>query len=380
MRRWLALPVMFAAAALLALSGAPRPAQAQDGKPVEETFTTADGVRLKGLFHRSPKGGQGDPVVVLLYPPGPDRTMLKPGDWDGLAKTLNDNGFHVFRFDWRGHGKSTDITDPLGDGTGFSGFWTNRFTGLWHQNPRYVVGANRRPVKNELNVKTDIRPGYFPVYATDLAAVRLHLDQKNDQGDLNSSSIYLIGAGDTATLAMLWLAAEWNRPAVAPVLGAGLQYKYTPMPGIVVDPPAGADIAGAIWLSASRPSVIPAPAVANWVRSNLKLRDNNPMLFLYGEKDSSGASGSRYFYDQVLVAKGNRSQGVKDLEQTFLTAVPKTSLSGVNLLGKNAETGTEDTIVKYLQARQKDRVALTRKMRNYVGPYFIDLRYFGLAP
>jgi len=91
-------------------------------RPVEEAFTTADGVRLKGLFHRSPNGDkQGDAVVVLLYPPGPDRNMLK-GNWDDLVGRLNDAGFHVFRFDWRGHGGSFDLVDPLGDNTPFAGF------------------------------------------------------------------------------------------------------------------------------------------------------------------------------------------------------------------------------------------------------------------
>ena len=64
-------------------------------------------------------------------------------------------------------------------------------------------------MKNELHVKTDINQArYLPVYVNDLAAVRLHLDQKNDNGDVNTSSIYLVGASETATLGMMWLAAE----------------------------------------------------------------------------------------------------------------------------------------------------------------------------
>ena len=167
--------------------------------PVEEAFDTADGVRLKGLFHRSPGGHkQGDAVVVLLYPPGPDRDMRK-GNWDDLIGRLNDAGFHVFRFDWRGHGGSAEIADPVGDNTRLAGFWTNAITGGW--NRRHVRGYSRRPVKNDLRVKPDIDLArYLPVFVTDLAAARLHLDQKNDQGEVNTSSIYLVGAGDTAAL------------------------------------------------------------------------------------------------------------------------------------------------------------------------------------
>jgi pimeloyl-ACP methyl ester carboxylesterase len=362
---------------LLALSLGSPPADAQaPTKPVEEAFTTADGVRLKGLFHRSSNGGkQGDAVVVLLYPPGPERDMLK-GNWDDLVGRLNAAGFHVFRFDWRGHGGSTDIVDPLGDNNPLTGFWTNAVTGGWNQ--RYVRGFHRRPVKNELRVKADINHArYFPVYVNDLAAVRLHLDQKNDQGDVNTSSIYLVGAGDTATLGMMWLASEWQRPAVAPMLPQGLQYKATPTRGIIVDPPAGADVAGAVWLSADRPTGIPEGTVRAWARSAAKLRDNNKMLFLYGADDDAAERDAEAFFHKVLVAEGNRE--LLPVEQTFLFPVAKTRLNGLDLLGQSGrriDPLPEETVLEYLAARQKDRVSMVRKTRNYVTPYFVDVNYF----
>jgi pimeloyl-ACP methyl ester carboxylesterase len=375
MRRLLVAPLLLAAVGL-ALD--PPPAGAQPAKPTEEAFTTADGVRLKGLFHRSPTGGtQGDAVVVLLYPPGPTNTMLK-GNWDGLVAKLNGEGFHVFRFDWRGHGGSTDITDPIGDGTFFNGFWTNAITGRW--NYRYVRGAGQRPVKNDLRVKSDITDGrYFPVYVTDLAAVRLHLDQKNDQSQVNTSSIYLVGAGDTATLGMMWLAAEWQRPAVAPMLPGGLQYKCVPQSTLVPpDPPAGADVAGAVWLSADRPNSISEATVRGWAASAVKLRDNNKMLFLYGADDADGERDAEAFFHRVLVAEGRRN-GLSPIEQTFLYPIAKTRLDGLGLLGQSLDPPPEAKIVEYLAARQKDRVTMIRKTRNYVSPYYIDVARFGVA-
>lgn len=373
MRRLLAAPLVFAAVAGLALVGDPGPAAAQPPAPIDETFPTADGVRLKGLFHKSPDGAkQGNAVVVLLYAPGPDRSMTKPGDWDGLAQTLNKEGFHVFRFDWRGHGKSTDIQDP-------AEFWKNPITGPW--NNRHVKGAKARPVKNDLAVKADIDPRYFPAYVTDLAAARAYLDQKSDQGDLNSSSIYLVGAGDAATLGMLWLAAEWVRPAVHPTLANGVEYKAVPTNGIVVNTAAGRDVAGAIWLSGTRPTAVRADAVSGWAKANLQLRDNNHMLFVYGEKDPAAVRDAKFFYDEVLVGKGNRALAVKPLEQTFLSQIAGSKLSGVGFLESAAkELGVQDTIVKYLAARQKDRASVLKKPRGYVSPYYIDLGYFGLRP
>src|SRR4051812_23143400 len=92
-------------------------------KPTAETLVTADGVKLKGLFHTSPGGaGQNHAVVLLLYQPGAGTTMAKPGKWDGLAEELVKAGFHVFQFDWRGHGQSTALANP-------ATFWGNNLTG-----------------------------------------------------------------------------------------------------------------------------------------------------------------------------------------------------------------------------------------------------------
>lgn len=391
MRRWMAAPALFAALAVLAFTGDTPQAQAQPAPPIDETFLTADGVKLHGLFHRSGKAREGNPVALLMYAPGPDKNMTK-GDWDGLAKRLNEEGFHVFRFDWRGHGKSTDISNPMDPIDPFAGFWTNRITGA--ANNAYVKIANKKQVKNDLFVNKDfggVPPTtlgkYFPVFVQDLAAVRLHLDQKNDEGVLNTSSIYVIGEKDTAALGLLWLTAEWNRPAVAPTLGAGAQYKVIPTQGIVVDPPAGADIAACIWLSASRPSNTPSLTdriYKNWILNTLKIRDNNPMLFLYGPEDKSGGGAvnqAKFYFDEVLVAGGKKEMMLKPQEQTFHKPLADAkALNGVNLLGNNAMLKTEDTLVQYIAARHKDRESMVRKERKYVTPYYVNLPSFYVNP
>src|SRR5947209_9228847 len=118
MRRWMTAPLVFATAVGLASLGAP-PVAAQPPGPTAETFRTADGMELHGLFHATQKDPAKAPVVVFLYPPGPDRDMTK-GDWGSLAKALNNEGYHVFQFDWRGHGKSTAIKDT-------QKFWGNSY-------------------------------------------------------------------------------------------------------------------------------------------------------------------------------------------------------------------------------------------------------------
>ncbi len=382
MRRWLAAPVVFFAVIGLATFDAPR--VAAQPAPKEESFATADGVQLKGVFHATNKDASSAAVVVLLYPPGTDRDMTK-GDWVGLAKKLNEAGYNVFRFDWRGHGKSTEIKDPVK-------FWDNPFLNGNNTNYNgYIKGAGKKPLKDDINVKDVTRPDRFlPAYLNDLAAVRLHLDSKNDKSTLNTSSIYLIGAGDAAYLGLAWMTSEWQRPAVFPTGKLGMMgltpiadYRYVPHPITGEFPPeAGKDIAGAVWLSASRPttgSVAPA-TIQKWVSTQSKLRTNNPMLFLYADKDTKGKPESEFFYKNVLVAEPPKGSPLKPLKQTFLKEVKGAAQkSGVGLLD-GAELKVQDDIVTFLNSIQKERADLTQTERSYKVPYYIDLRHYGFAP
>jgi pimeloyl-ACP methyl ester carboxylesterase len=387
MRRWMAAPLLFAIVAAIALtSDAPKVlAQPKPGDPEEETFLSADGIQLHGLFHKSTKSPGTDPVVILLYPPGKDNNMLK-GDWVGLAKRLTEAGYNVFRFDWRGHGKSNDIRDTVK-------FWSNPFTGMW--NKTFINGSNKRPIKDTFFFKDLLNPAaYSPVYLTDLAAARAHLDSKNDAGDVNTSSIYLIGSESAATLGMAWLAIEWNRPAFYPTpnqLGQAPRYEFVPQPLRGDFDTGGADISGAVWLSPSRPPTISPFVVKSFVSGIMpngyrmplapKIRDNNPMLFLFGAGDRKGAEQAAFFHNEVLVGKGDAKNGLRPLNDKYLLPIAKGgTLSGVALLGNNEELGTEKTMMEFLATLQKERKQITRKPRGFNGPYFIKLDSFGIVP
>jgi len=381
MRRWLAVPLVFAVAALLGFLGRPTPAAAQDPKidpPVEETFMTADGLQLRGLFHKSVKDPATAPVVILLYAPGKDKDKerdMNTGDWAGLANRLAKEGYHVFRFDWRAHGKKgSDIKDT-------DRFWGNRYTGAW--NARWIVGAGKKALKSDLylkDIKDPIR--YAPTLLLDLAAVRAHLDSKNDSGELNTSSIYLIGAESAATIGIAWMATEWMRPAFAPSpnqLGFAPRYEFVPQAingGIVT--PAGEDLSGAVWLSAARPNNLQESVIKNWISRNIKIRDNTHMMFMYGEKDRKGRNEADFFFNEVLVGKGNSRLGLAPLNEKYLHMVKGADqLTGVGLLGNDKALKTESTIIEFLAAIQKERAKITRKQRNYTAPWYINLPSFG---
>ena len=382
MRRWMAAPLVFAVAVGVTSLEAPRAGAQPAGAPVAETIRTADGIELHGQFFATQKNPVTAPVVVYLYAPGPDRDMTK-GDWGGLTSKLNDAGYHVFQFDWRGHGKSTSIKDA-------QKFWGNPYlNGPGNNFNSYIKGAGKMPLKNTLFFKDITQPVKFmPAYMNDLAAVRFHLDSKNDNKELNTSSIYIVGAGDAASLGMAWLATEWKRPATFPnetQRGGAPTYEQVPQALVGgISSEGGADFGGAVWLTATHPASFPVGTMKRWI-SNAdfapKIRDNNPMLFMYAEKDvngtQSGRKQSETFFNEILVADPRKGSPLEKLDQTRLFEVKGAeTLQGVKLLGQNTTLKTEDTIVNYFAFIQKARAKFPSKARKYDVPYYIDTKYF----
>jgi hypothetical protein len=341
-------------------------------------------MQLNGLFHKSEKSPNTDPVVILMYAPGKGNDMDK-GAWKDLAKMLAKEGFNVFRFDWRGHGKSKDIKDP-------SKFWNlamprdpnpNPFTSIY--NMRLINGAPLRPnvkIKNDFDMK-DLKGDparYAPMFILDLAAVRHHLDIKNDAGDVNMSSVYLIGAESAASIGMAWMATEWHRPATLPpqnqFFGSEFPtYVFVPQSlngGINTE--AATDISAAVWLSATRPASVSERMLQTWVAKTAPKMRDTPMLFLYGDKDAAGKRQADFFYKEVLVAEP-KGGALQKLEQTFVREVKNAGpFVGDRLLGDNTKLQTEDTILKFIAAIQgKARAKLIRKNRGFTEPWFVQL-------
>lgn len=391
MRRVPLALLFFAAAVGLADPGPRAAAQPKDGV-VEETFRTADGVELYGKFSASTNkaaNARSSPVVVLLYEPGAGNDMTK-GDWGTLTKKLNDEGYHVYQFDWRGHGKSTDIKDP--DRFWLKSLYLNGTQANGAPNA-YIKGGPGKPLKDKLSIAKDVTNAtkFYPAYAMDLAAVRYHLDTKNDNGDLNTSSIYLIGAGDTAGLGLAWLTMEWKRPAVKPgdnqlaIAGAAGAARYDfigqELRGDFDE--AGQDYAGAVWLSASRPAAFPANTMKTWVSKTTfapQLRNNTPMLYLHGDKDAKGKTDAAFYFNEVLVADPKKGSTLAPLKQTFVKGLEGGGTDrGLKLLG-NGAVKAEDTILKFLKEVQKERQRTASKQRKYENSYGVNLYYFGLRP
>jgi hypothetical protein len=279
----------------------------------EVQFDTADKVEIHGTFY--PPGKPKAPCVLLLHKLGGNRDEH---GWAQLAQTLQKD-YAVLRFDFRGHGDSTNIGP---------GFWRYPSNVL-------IKGAARMPQK--ISYK-DFLPGYLPVLANDVAAARRFLDTQNDAGLCNSANIIVIGAEEGAAIGALWVASEWERRR----LTKGNFGQWTVDPSRV----EGESIAAAVWLSI--PRNLSGVPVGLWLRGPAnRVRDKVPMAFFYGDKDQKASQAVQVVMSELRV--GGREK------PDFTKARAKdTRLTGAELLGKSP-LNTEDDISIYLENVIKKR-------------------------
>jgi len=294
----------------------------------EVTFDTADGVKIKGTYWPSTKGGKA-PTVLLLH----NFDAAKGGDshqdgWDSLGDALQKKGFAVLSFDFRGFGKSTTVNPQI---------FFNRDN---LQQNRFAVKGNAlaNPAKLPVAIShKDFQSGYFPYMLGDIAAAKAFLDRQCDKDKLNSSNLVVIGAGDGALLGNAWVASEMHRKKATPQAGIG--------GGWNIDTASeGQDIAVCIWLSVSTHlgGQQRGGTLANLQKEIGKAQNPVQMVFIYGqeEKDAAdlaaqGLKNAVPNYNPAAKPEGYKYSGEKD--------IAKTKLSGSKLL--DPQLPTENWIV-----------------------------------
>lgn len=359
------------AAVAFALAGLVTNARAQNPTPEVMSFTSADGVKLQGQLYKSPKGA-AVPVVLMLhdYKANPDEAA-----WTDTAKLLVEKGYNVFRFDFRGHGKSTDIDPTI--------FWDTRTMGGVINRQYVKIPAPLTPAtKNTIKFDEFRHDKYYPMLVQDIAAARNQIDQLNDTGTLNSSTIYLLGAGNSASLGMLYIASEWLRESKKPNVAVPPQFVGTGRRLFPGHDAAGLDIGGAIWLSPNIPTGMTAQNIKSWVLSPyaIRMRNETPMLFVHADGEANAKSRSDTFFNTILMVKAKSGPSGEKLlppEQTFQHEVKGSKLSGAKLLGNQLKV--EETIEKFLTAVDKERKNKTRKVREWDKPLIIDVKSFGVS-
>jgi pimeloyl-ACP methyl ester carboxylesterase len=293
-------------------------------------ITTADGVELDGTYFRSPGAGRDAPCVMLVHRFGTDRSK---SDWINLALALQEANFAVLSFDLRGHGGSTQLSNP-------QTFWNLPFN-------RNGI-RNGSPKKTSIN-SVDFKPSYFPFLVNDLAAARRFLEQKNDAGECNVHSLTIIGAQEGAGLGFLFTAAEYGR--IYRIGVSALQSNGTPYN-------AGEDLAAGVWLSlTNRTGLASGPVnfdTAAWVRNHPGMREKTPMCFLYGDKDTKARQDAEAVFRVLTGPMTGRPDKHK---QDDLHPIKGTDLAGPALLGQQQLMVTQ-YVVNFVKKVMADRRAI----------------------
>ena len=271
-------------------------------------FTSADEVELVGHF--SPAGPKA-PCALLVHDLG--SSSAKAG-WKKLGAALNDKGFAVLRFDFRGHGESTAVA--------VEAFWS--------------MPANRLLIKGRPRAQIqfqDFDPAYYPVLVNDLAAAKAFLDRRNDAGACNSANLVVVAAGKGAALAALWLQAESHRHRLYPPMFAGQQAHVDADSEVK-------NVLGAVWLSmhatlGSRHLNVPA------LLDTPGRQQRVPMAFVYGAGDTQGRKLA-----QTCVKSLQRSG---ELPLTVASEVPQAETAVAEELLSAAPEAVA-AIVEYAQA------------------------------
>src|SRR5262249_28761492 len=148
-----------------------------------------------------------------------------------------------------------------------------------------------------------------------------YLDRQNDQKQCSTSSVIVIGAGQSAALGALWMQSETRRAKDknASILGG------VPMLG----EPESKDLAAGVWLTAGT-AMGTGNAPWNTFTKDIPRENKVPMAFVYGGGDKKAAE----------FAKSYSVKSGKDKEAGYPRAVPVSNVStaGHRLLGKGEES------------------------------------------
>jgi alpha-beta hydrolase superfamily lysophospholipase len=154
-------------------------------EPQPADLETDDGVLIAATYFPSTQG-KSAPVIMLLHSYGEGQRM-----WDDVAFGLQDRGYAVFTFDFRGHGSSKSVVrDPTQEKV-------EKKAGL----PTKLEYSNFRTAPQLLTLLEDIE------------TAKRFLVRRNNAGELNLSKLGVVGCELGATLAILWSHRDWQYPA-----------------------------------------------------------------------------------------------------------------------------------------------------------------------
>jgi hypothetical protein len=316
-------------------------------KPKSITFKTADGVTLSGTLYAAKKSKDGAVVLLLHDFDSKKGGSSAQGGWGALAKSLQDAGYHVLSFDFRGFGDSKEVNAET--------FWKHK-----HNLNASTKAINPNKPPETIDFKNFSR-SYYPYLVNDIAAAKAYLDRANDRKEVNSSNLLIVGAGQGATLGAMWLANESYRRRDKNPKG-----QFAPQPNLA--DPEVQDVGGCVWLTPTQS--IENRNVGGAIKTWLAVagRTNKvPMAFYYGKNDKTGGNLAA---EWVKAVKGIDAKISKDLN---VAAVP---IDGTNLTGsKLLDSSVNKKIIGHL-----DKMLDVRGSREQRDKKVEDNTYYYLIP
>lgn len=277
----------------------PAPAKPPTEGPTREVkIVTCDQVEIHGTFYQAASARR--PCVLLVQTPGRRRDEES---WVRLARELQRKDYAVLTFDFRGQGESTNVIPRV----------------FWYQSHNLLLHAVSQARSATTIDATTFPPPYLPNLVNDIAAARQYLDERNDLGEVNSSQLLIVGAGEGCILATLWLASESFRQEI--VTGPG-----RPRPS---GTPELSRVWGAVMVGTpGRLGGLPVNLVS-WLQK--ATAQSTPIAFLYGERNFQESVVA-----QQLSQLANSTRSGADWR--LGRSVPSAAQSGQDLLDGNEET------------------------------------------
>jgi pimeloyl-ACP methyl ester carboxylesterase len=369
----------FASLGLLGPTFPASAALAQDAKPDRVKFNSYDGVTLEGFFYPGSLGKKGSTFLFLHQPK--TGSAAQEG-WGSLADALTKQGHSCLIFDFRGHGNSTSVSPD---------FWNlndDFVTGLPGHPHNKLLGQTAATRKSPNISASAFPPKYFYTLVNDIAAAKMFLDERNDKGDCNTSSLYVVAEGEACALASLWMASQFSLKKVdiassgPRISGTAFRPRISQIERITKTYPAeGLDLLAGIWLS-YKPSIagLVAP-VDRWIKeiSLARGKYRTQMMFVYGAKDTETKNHSKRYlasirpgYDPDKAAKDSKPgdkpankppvKTASDQLYTLGIAIPDCNLSGIKLL--RPEFSTTTSIAEYVTKLGEARTISESVQRN----------------
>ncbi|MBI3466028.1 MAG: alpha/beta hydrolase [Planctomycetes bacterium] len=273
---------------------APPQDPSKKGEPQAVDLETDDGVLISGVYFPSTLG-KNAPAVILLHGLNERQRVFTPTETgEDLAFALQERGYAVLTFDLRGHGLSKGL----------------------------VAGGRK------IDVKDFRTPQDYATMTADVEAAKRFLVRRNNAGELNVSKLGVVGCELGASIGVLWSFRDWSVPAQ-----------------VAFGSKQGQDVQALVLIS---PTLNYKGLTIT--RQLALLQKEIPIQVIVGKKDDKVHSEAVKIADAARKARPGAEVPSQRLELD-------TKLQGSKLLNPDHELGVHKSIVQFLDAALKAKVA-----------------------